>query len=587
MTATADSRSRRRRLERHSAAALRAVAGQPAAELTRAGLRLADRPVAIATPYLSFSAETASVDRSRGVADGLGLLLRHSDLDLHRSLSPEPPFERVVFDILEQLRCESLVDPRWRGTLHNLDAAFEAWSNQARAERMHESGLGVLLYTVTQMARSRLVRGLQDEDVEAIIEATWFNLAPQIGHAFALLKPNRFDQTAYAEHAVEVARLVAEIAGSGADSFAEEATSNDTFRLLLPLDWDGGDTPEDGDDAAVDDALVAPGLTVSALADGTLDRLGGYTVYTREHDREVTGADLYPASIRERLRRDLDDHVQAQAVSPSRLAHRLRRLFSEPERDDWSFGHDDGVLDGRRLAQMVADPMFHSVFQQERHTPTSPAVVSFLIDTSGSMKAQRFEAVAVLVDTYCRALDLAGIASEVLGFTTGAWSGGRAAAEWRAAGSPESPGRLNEALHIVYKDADTRWRRSKDSIASMVQTHHYREGLDGEAVAWAYRRLAIRSESHRFLVVISDGAPTDSATANANDDLFLGRHLRSVVRSIHSAGNGPDSIRLGAIGIDLDLSDTYPNAISLDLTGTLTIGTYGALHRLFGPGRGG
>lgn len=583
MTAASDSRARMRRLERHGAASLRAVAAEPGAELSRAGLRLADRPVAVATPYLSFSAETTSIGRSRGVADGLGLLLRHSDLDVHRSLSPSAPFERVIFDILEQLRCESLADPRWRGIQQNLDVAFESWSHQARAERMHESGLGVLLYTITHMARSRLVRGLQDEDVESIIEATWFNLAPQIGHAFALLKPNRLDQLAYAEHAAEVARLVAEIAGSAADTFVEDATSNDTFRLLLPLDWGGDDDGDASDDPMADNALVAPGLTSSELVAGALDRLGGYSVFTREYDREVSGAELYPESIRRRLRQDLDDHVAAQAVSPSRLAHRLRLLFSQLERDDWSFGHDDGVLDGRRLAQMVADPTFHSVFQRERYTPTSPAVVSFLIDTSGSMKAQRFEAVAVLVDTYCRALDLAGIATEVLGFTTGAWSGGRAAVDWRDAGAPAAPGRLNEALHVVYKDADTPWRRAKNSIAAMLQTHHYREGIDGEAIAWAYRRLATRTEAHRFLVVISDGAPTDSATANANDELFLRRHLREVVRSIHNVAGATDGIHLGAIGIDLDLADTYPNSISLDLTGTLTIGTYGALHQLFGP----
>jgi len=581
MTTASDTRARLRRLERHRAAALRAVASEPEAELSRAGLRVADRPVAVATPYLSFSVEAVSLGRSRGVADGLGLLLRHSDLDLHRELSPEPPFERVVFDILEQLRCESLVDHRWKGTQQNLDIAFEAWSDQARAERMHESGLGVLLFTITHMARSRLVRGLLDEDVEAIIEATWFNLAPQIGHSFALLKPNRFDQWTFAEHAVEVARLVAEIAGSGADSFVDDASSNDTFRLLLPLEWDGGDD-DDTNDSTIDDALVAPGLTASALALGEIDRLGGYRIFTTDYDREVSGAELYPASIRDRLRRDLDGHVGAQAVSPSRLAHHLRRLFSQPTRDDWSFGHDDGVLDGRRLAQMVADPTFHSVFQRERHTPTSPAVVSFLIDNSGSMKAQRYEAVAVLIDTYCRALDLAGIATEVLGFTTGAWSGGRAASDWQAAGMPEAPGRLNEALHVVYKDADTPWRRAKNSIASLLQTYHYREGLDGEALAWAYRRLAARAEAHRFLVVISDGAPTDSATANANDDLYLRRHLRQIARVVHGTATAAEPVHLGAIGIDLDLGDTYPNAISVDLTGTLTIGTYGALHRLFG-----
>jgi cobaltochelatase CobT len=42
----------------------------------------------------------------------------------------------------------------------------------------------------------------------------------------------------------------------------------------------------------------------------------------------------------------------------------------------------------------------------------------------------------VLVDVLVRALEQAGIASEVLGFTTGAWNGGRAQRDWAHAGRP-------------------------------------------------------------------------------------------------------------------------------------------------------
>ena len=43
---------------------------------------------------------------------------------------------------------------------------------------------------------------------------------------------------------------------------------------------------------------------------------------------------------------------------------------------------------------------------------------------------QHIESVAVRVDVLVRALEQAGAQSEVLGYTTGAWNGGRAQRDW-------------------------------------------------------------------------------------------------------------------------------------------------------------
>ncbi|MEK9526974.1 MAG: hypothetical protein VWZ83_11280, partial [Acidimicrobiaceae bacterium] len=99
---------RRRRAERRGAAIVRAVGGRPDAELRGGTLRLGHRRVGLASPHLAADLGEVSPARARGVADSLGLLVCHSDLDLHRELAPSEPLERVVFDLLEQLRCESL-----------------------------------------------------------------------------------------------------------------------------------------------------------------------------------------------------------------------------------------------------------------------------------------------------------------------------------------------------------------------------------------------------------------------------------------------------------------------------------------------
>jgi cobaltochelatase CobT len=315
-----------------------------------------------------------------------------------------------------------------------------------------------------------------------------------------------------------------------------------------------------------------------------LGAFGDYSVFATGFDRVTPGAELAPLERRRSLRAELDQLAAAQAVSAPGLARRLLTLFGTPAEDDWSFGVDHGTLDGRRLAQLVANPSQREVFRRRRLQRLADTAVTFLVDNSGSMKRQRYEAISVLVDTFSRALDLAGITNEVIGFTTGAWSGGRPLAEWTAAGSPAEPGRLNEVQYVVYKDADTSWRRARSSLSAMLSTHHFRESVDGEAVAWAHDRLVVRPERRRALVVVSDGAPNDSATSSANREGFLEDHLHAVTAAIEARqrSGAPGAVELAAIGVDLDVSAVYRRSVDLDLSGTLGLPHYRALETLFG-----
>ncbi len=412
------------------------------------------------------------------------------------------------------------------------------------------------------MLRSRLLRVPSSEAVDDLIEVTRGNLARLVGHALKVLPSVIHSQAEFAVPAAEIARLVAEMVDDASTSVDDVPESVIDNALLIPIDWDLLNELTTDDD---DDRFVAPANE-------------RYHVFSTAYDSEVVAGELYREAAIRALRTDLDGHVAAQAVSVARLAQRLQRLFPVQAPDGWSGGEEEGLLDPARLGQLIADPTNRLIHRRQRFRPTSDAAVTFLIDTSGSMKAQRYESVAVLVDTLVRALEMAGATSEVLGFTTGAWGGGRAMADWRSQGSPPDPGRLNEVQHIVYKHAEQRWRQARLSLATMLRTDHYREGVDGEAIQWAYRRLLERNERRRVLVVISDGAPMDAATANNNRDGFLADHLRTVAGGIERDG----LVELGAIGIDLQLDEYIANSISLDLTGTLTIGTYDVLHRLFG-----
>ncbi len=151
---------------------------------------------------------------------------------------------------------------------------------------------------------------------------------------------------------------------------------------------------------------------------------------------------------------------------------------------------------------------------------------------------------------------------EVLGFTTGAWNGGRALRDWRRAGRPAHPGRLNELNHLVLKEAATPWRRARLPLAALLKPDLYRGSVDGEAVRWAAGRLASQPRERRILIVISDGSPADGATGLANDEQYLAQHLRQVTGHLEESG----STELYGLGLGLDLSPYYSRSKILDLT---------------------
>lgn len=502
-------------------------------------------------PHLHPSPDTDDFASFRGVADGLALRLTESDAALHESLRPEEPVERMLFEMLEQFRVEAMAPEVMAGMRHNLRHRHEQWSLAFHHSGLTDTARGLLLYAVAQICRARVSGQQVVEQTEDMLEATRFALAPLIGHALAGLRKDRADQAAYAAHALAIARTVAAMLHEAGeeDGSATRDPHVDDKRSVFSLVAD------------MDQEIVERFTTAESGRSAVLDDAGGaYRVFSDAYDREHDAATLARKEVLAELREKLDRRIAAQGVNIARLARELRALLAKPERDGWDGGQEEGLIDGRRLAQLVASPTERRLFRTERMEPLADCVVSFLIDCSGSMK-EHAESVAMMVDVFARALEQAGVASEVLGFTTGAWNGGRPQREWVRAGRPPHPGRLNERSHLVFKAAATPWRRARPAMAALLKADLFREGIDGEAIDWACTRLRQRGEARRLLLVISDGSPMDSATHLANDEHYLDHHLRDVVARQEQRGD----IAIAGIGVGLDLSPYYSRSHVLDL----------------------
>ena len=53
-------------------------------------------------------------------------------------------------------------------------------------------------------------------------------------------------------------------------------------------------------------------------------------------------------------------------------------------------------------------------------------------------------------------------------------------------------------------------------LGLMMKEGLLKENIDGEALEWAHRRIAMRKEARKILMVISDGAPVDDSTLSVN-----------------------------------------------------------------------
>jgi cobaltochelatase CobT len=242
---------------------------------------------------------------------------------------------------------------------------------------------------------------------------------------------------------------------------------------------------------------------------------------------------------------------------------------------------DEGYLDAARLARMIANPTLLPSFKTERDAPFRDTIVTLLIDNSGSMRGRPIATAALTADLIARTLERCGVHTEVLGFTTRGWKGGKAREKWQAAGRPDNPGRLNDLRHIIYKSADTPWRRARLNLGLMLKEGLLKENIDGEALVWAFNRLVTRREDRKVMIVISDGAPVDDSTLSTNPSNILERDLMNVVHWIENHAR----IELSAIGIGHDVSRYYARSMVITSVDTLAEALVQHLASLFQEGQ--
>ncbi|UVD56336.1 cobaltochelatase subunit CobT [Rhizobium sp. Pop5] len=590
-------------LRRAISGCVRSIAGDGDVEVTFANERPGMTGERIRLPELSKRPTAHELAVTRGLGDSMALRLACHDEKVHTTMAPQGSDARAIFDAVEQARVESIGTLRMEGVAANLRSMTEEKYSKANftgIERQEDAPIGE---AVAMMVREKLTGQRPPETAGKVLDLWRSFIEDKAGPELDNLTNAINDQQAFAKvirnmlSAMEMAEEYGDddSEADNDDQSEQEDQPNGDEQDQDEVDEDAGTDAAPVEDSEVSDEQMEDGETEGAeISDDDMMEEGeddsetpgetrrpntpfadfnekvDYHVYTEEFDEIITAEELCDAAELERLRAFLDKQLAHLQGAVGRLANRLQRRLMAQQNRSWDFDLEEGYLDPARLQRIIIDPMQALSFKMERDTQFRDTVVTLLIDNSGSMRGRPITVAATCADILARTLERCGVKVEILGFTTKAWKGGQARETWLAGGKPQTPGRLNDLRHIIYKSADAPWRRARSNLGLMMREGLLKENIDGEALIWAHNRLLARREQRRILMMISDGAPVDDSTLSVNPGNYLERHLRAVIEQIETRS----PVELLAIGIGHDVTRYYRRAVTIvdadELAGAMT-----------------
>tara|TARA_B100000686_G_scaffold148954_1_gene156262 strand:+ start:970 stop:2724 length:1755 start_codon:yes stop_codon:yes gene_type:complete len=511
----------------------------------------------------------------RGKADSLACIDRFRDKTIHVDAGTQRL--NSLMQEMENVRVEVLGSKKYPGIASNINAKFE---EKCSLYHSFEEKEDVLEIALEGWLRKLFLPNISSQEPSKLLK-DWEKEFEDKGSLFKKeLIESLEDQIKFAEisrtllKALEIEEIEPESEEDQQEDDSDneeqnseddsEEESNETGESSDQDSQEGSDETEAeaGDvdeDAIVDEnqEIVANQSWLESLVGQTANFT--YKVYTRAFDEEVTAEDLCSPEELQRLRKHLDQLMGSSKGTVSKLAHRLQRFLMAQQNRSWEFNKEEGILDSARLHKIITDPLTPLSYKVEKDTEFRDTSVSILVDSSGSMRGRSMTVAAICADIISTTLERCNVKTEVLGFTTKQWKGGDSRKMWMEDGKPENPGRLNDIRHIIFKSADTPWRRGQKNFGLMLREGLLKENVDGEALIWAHDRLSRRMEQRKILMVISDGAPVDDSTLSTNQTNFLDLHLRQVIHSIETQSE----VSLIAIGIGHDVTRYYKNAVTI------------------------
>ncbi len=510
----------------------------------------------------------------RAEADLIALEFRHHSKEIHNKFLNNDEFSNSILNALEQTRIEARGSKEFKGIGNNLKFKHNKDLVKISLEQSKDNLIQAFRYvSFTELVGENLV--YKNDNFKKLIKD---KLKDKYNDFFTDLKKNINNQEKFSRtiiNKLDELGLLNNDNPSNAENDLNEDESEDNNENSDNNEQNNEDNSEAnieiqstetnieqsvsteqseemGDDSSDNEVDYIPKID-------SLENLKTYKIYNKNFDEIINADELCEFKELEKLRHNLDQQVFTFQPLIIKIANRLQRKLLAQQNRYWDFNMEEGYLDTSRLAKIIANPKNKLSYKVEKEIEFKDTVVSLLIDNSGSMRGRPITVAALCSDILARTLERCLIKTEILGFTTKAWKGGKSRENWIKNGKPSNPGRLNDLRHIIYKSGDSPWRRSKKNLGLLLKEGILKENVDGEALSWAYKRLLLRQEKRKILIVISDGAPVDDSTLSVNPGNYLEKNLRDVIQEVEKNSN----IELMAIGIGHDVSRYYNKAVTI------------------------
>jgi len=511
----------------------------------------------------------------RAFADSEALKIKYTDKKIYLENEPKGAISKALYAIAEKIRYEKIGSDKLKGVKNNITQCYEnKFKNKKIVEIKTETDVPIT-EAFELYLRSHFFK-IKQNNVTKKVLSCWKNLFDEnLNKNLKKLDGCIENQSKFNQL---VANLIEDLNFEDSDSkekeeetIKENSSSSEKNRDDHNPSLNGEEQSSDSDLNVADSNLESfnekddseQGSEKEIITDARSLKKNlskeKYKVFTNKYDEIKNAEELENENEIIRLRKNLDQQLTNLQSLVAKLANKLQRQLLAKQNRSWEFDLEEGMLDAAKLSRVIIDP-FHSLsYKIEKETEFKDTVVTLLIDNSGSMRGRPISVAAICADILSRTLERCSVKVEVLGFTTKNWKGGKSREKWSLENKPINPGRLNDLRHIIYKSADKPWRQAKKNLGLMLKEGLLKENIDGEALLWAYKRIATRKEERKILMVISDGAPVDDSTLSVNSGDYLEKHLKQIVKWIEENSN----IEILAVGIGHDVTRYYNKAIKI------------------------
>ena len=512
----------------------------------------------------------------RAFADSEALKIKYTDKKAYLENEPRVETSKALYAIAEKIRYEKIGSNKLKGVRNNITQCYENKFKGKKIEEIKtEADVPVTeafelylrnhFFKIKQNQATKKTlsywKGLFDKNLSSKLKQLdkFIENQNKFGHLVSSLIDNLHLEEIDSKKKEKQEETAKENSSSDENDREmnqpekEKEQSVDSDFSIAENEFKPTDENEDSKETA--EKEVSPN---QKLVNKNLDKKK-YKIFTNLYDEVKNAEDLENENEILRLRKNLDQQLTNLQNVVAKLANKLQRQLLAKQNRSWEFDLEEGILDSSKLSRVVIDPFRSLSYKMEKETEFKDTVVTLLIDNSGSMRGRPISVAAICADILSRTLERCSGKVEILGFTTKNWKGGKSREKWNQENKPINPGRLNDLRHIIYKSADKPWRQSKKNLGLMLKEGLLKENIDGEALLWAFKRIALRKEERKILMVISDGAPVDDSTLSVNSGDYLEKHLKQTVKWIEENSN----IEILAVGIGHDVTRYYKKAIKI------------------------